>query len=134
MSFNAKVWNKQLCRWISSTLLEYFMYLMHPHCTFWHNWVLWRINFWGVTAWEQFCDVLSKPMHYDTIENCFSTFPMLWPFNTVSHAVVSPNHVMKHNINDWYMGYLICNPKGIRTHRFETTAVDYHLWYIDVIS
>jgi hypothetical protein len=31
-------------------------------------------------------------MAADSLEHWFSTFLMLWPFNTVPHVVVAPNH------------------------------------------
>jgi hypothetical protein len=71
------------------------------------------------------------------LEQWLSTFLMLRPFNTVPHVVVTPSHktisllllnwnfatVMNHNINGWYTGYLIQNPKGVVAHRLRTTAV-----------
>jgi hypothetical protein len=64
----------------------------------------------------------------------FLAFLMLWPFNTVPHVVVTPNHdiiwlllhncnfstIMNHNINIWYVGYIIGNSKGVMTHRLRT--------------
>ena len=58
-------------------------------------------------------------------------------FNTVPHVVVTPNYkiilwllhncnvvtVINHNVNIWYAGYLICDLKGVTTHRLRTTGL-----------
>lgn len=61
---------------------------------------------------------------WNHIEQWFSSFLMMWHFNTTPHVVVTPNPkqfqcyfincnfatVMNCNISIWYAGYLICGP------------------------
>jgi hypothetical protein len=62
---------------------------------------------------------------YKSLKEWFSTFLMLWPFNTVLHVVVTSNHkiislllhncnfavVINCNVNIWNIGYLIYDPQ-----------------------
>jgi hypothetical protein len=73
----------------------------------------------------------TKPNTYNT---GFSTFPMLWSFNTVLHVVVNPNHkiillllyncnfaVMNRNVNIWYVQCLIYRDRPqVENHWLQT--------------
>jgi hypothetical protein len=56
-------------------------------------------------------------LSYGCLDQQFSTFLMLYPFNTISHVVVTPNHEITslphHNCNFAGMEYLICRISNV---------------------
>lgn len=82
-------------------------------------------------SYKQAWIVPAKEGWEKAIEQRFSTFRMLWSFNTVSHVVMTPNHkctslihcnfifdtAMSCSVNNWYPGYLLCSPQ--RSHNLQ---------------
>ena len=80
----------------------------------------------------------------DYLEQWFSTFLKVQPFNTVPHVVMTPNHqiisvllhkynfatIMNCYIDIWYVGYLIYDPKRVATHRLRITDLETPLWVV----
>lgn len=70
------------------------------------------------------------------VQQWSSTCLTLRPFSSRPHVVVTSTHktilfllyncdfatVMNGDVNTWYSGYLICDPRGVRTQRLRTTV------------
>ena len=68
----------------------------------------------------------------------FSTFLILWPFNTVPHVVVTPNHKiillrlyncnfasgMNHKVTIENAGYPVYDFKGVSNHRLRAPSIE----------
>ena len=97
-----------------------------------------RLQWNNISFWNTSIGVLGLiPWH--VLEQWSPTFPMLWPFNTIPHVVVTPNNkiillllyncnfasIMNCNVNIWYAGYLVFDPWRSCSTGWEITLLEH---------
>ena len=95
------------------------------------------------SSWAQQAVSLNNGCPFPSLDQWLSTFLMLWPFDTVPHVVLTPNHkvvLLLHgcnfascNVNIWYAGYLTCGPQRGRGPQVENCCLRFFLSITGII-